>query len=475
MIKSQTMQHCITLIALALCVNAVFLFYYNPSYFYLVSKLHGNVAYNLYRHNSIRIDPALNEQVTQMQKIENRLIDYADIPETAFGIPTDPFPINDTIGYGVVLGLLWKLTGSLRFVDVQLLQIMLMCIALILFYHSALLLFADASIALTCGVSLLFFFPLFAMNVQPVRDVWAFYGVLSLLYGVIAFVCTPQHSLWNIALGTFAFSICQWVRPTAFLAMITFTCVLVGYAYVDVRLRKKIINALALMWLINSIVFWMPFMMHNKNMYNRYFVGPVGLDLLEGLGEYPNPWGYALDDQVIESIITQKYGVRFGTQEFEDCAKQDFWRAFHENPVFYFKNLFKRTVRLIVPPGLPWIYYTHSPYVQQGFTEKLKASLRSPGMFLDFLARQCYIRLYLLLGYIGLVMLAYRRRYFIVALVAFGVICAGFGKLPSHIEYRYLVPFYWGFAFFVGYAIYNAWNYLIQKRRKSNACISIQL
>jgi len=193
---------------------------------------------------------------------------------------------------------------------------------------------------------------------------------------------------------------------------------------------------------------------HNKSNYNRFFVGPAGQDLLESLGEFENPWGFKLSDQWVDEHVSKKYNEVYGTQEFDDKAKEEFWLAFYEQPSFYFKSFFKRIPGIIVP-SLPWTYYQQSPY--QGlniFSQKLKHALSSPALFFDFLARHIYIRLFLLLGYLGMVLALFRRRYFAVALLS-AVIVAGLGKLPSHIEYRYLIPYYWAFVFFVGYLVYE--------------------
>ena len=72
---------------------------------------------------------------------------------------------------------------------------------------------------------------------------------------------------------------------------------------------KKIIGMLIMVVLVNLCCFWGPFFAYNKTFYDRYFVGPIGQDLLEGLGEFPNQWGYQLSDTWFASYITEKYGL----------------------------------------------------------------------------------------------------------------------------------------------------------------------
>ena len=49
-------------------------------------------------------------------------------------------------------------------------------------------------------------------------------------------------------------------------------------------------------------------------------------------------------------------------------------------------------------------------------------------------------------------------------LVLGGIIVSGWSLLPSHIEYRYLIPYYWPFALFADYA-YNALVQWLSARR----------
>lgn len=446
--------------ALLLCIlsffiNIAFLFFTVPEY-YSISQIHGQVGYNFYRYNSFGINSKISSYIDSLQENKQRLIDYHDMRSYDFGYPSERFPINDTIGYGVVLGLLWKLTGSLRFFDVILLQIIIFSLCMFLFYRIAVMLFHDVRTALFGGLALLIFFPLISLNIHAVRDIWAYYGLIVLVYSILSFF---HYTSWRtLIFGCSFFSVCQYIRPTLSLAVLTFFCVLLIYAFFSYRERKKSLQILGILFVSNAIFFWIPFITYNKQTYDRYFVGPVGQDLLEGLGEFTNTWGYHLNDLWIADYIGKKYNVVYGTPEFDERAKEEFWQAFSEDPLFYFKGIVRRIPSLLVP-ALPWIFYSESPYkLCITWYEKLCTAFCSWPMVVDFFLRHIYVRLYLLLGYAGLFLMLQKKQYFAAALLVVGVICAGFGKLPSHIEYRYLVPFYWPFALFFGY-------FLAQSRR----------
>ncbi len=440
-------------VLLALLMNLIFLYWYNPLYHYTISQLHGQVGYNINTYGSVCINQDLARVAESRRQIQGHLVDYNTFNASDFSYPAQPFITNDTIGYGLVLGLLWKITGSFSFRDVQWLQLILFVLLMLCLYRIVSILFGSEHMAFIACVVHLLYFPLIAMNVQPVRDIWAYYGIVILLYGVVEYLL-GQGDVWRMGMCGVGFSVCQFVRPSVFLALCTLSCVVIIYGWIYRKKLKKIITLLTLVWCSNLLFFWIPFCTYNKLSYDRYFVGPVGLDLLEGLGEFSNPWGYKLDDVWASDYISKKYNVIFGTPAFDDKAKEEFAQAFAQAPHIYCLNIFKRIPGLLLP-GLPWIFYVHSPYgAVCSWRDKIMAIAGSWDLFKDFILRHVYIRLYLVLGYLGALMLFWHRRYWVLALLFAGVLLGGLGKLPSHIEYRYIVPYYWVFGISLTYGFF---------------------
>jgi len=111
-------------------------------------------------------------------------------------------------------------------------------------------------------------------------------------------------------------------------------------------------------------------------------------------------------------------------------------------------------------PNLPWQHYYQDVY--KGcftFTDKLQLSLKNANVAFDFFPRILYIRLFLFLGYLGIILAFIRRKYFMIFILVVGVGGGAFSTFLSHIEYRYVVPFYWPFAFFVGYLFWELNNW----------------
>ncbi len=444
-------KHALILTFLALIVNGIFLYMHNPKVYFAITQAHGHIGYNLYKHNSIGMDPDLTDHMRNQMHEQGQLIDYKGIADQECKKPTEPFPINDTIGYGVLLGLLWKLTHSLQFYDVQLLQIIMFCIMMLFYYQVAYLLFGSAQIAFMCGLMHLLFFPLIAYNVMPVRDIWAYYGLLILCYAVLSYV-HKQISPVSMSLCLIFFAGCLWIRPTLASAAIMMTLFLMGYAYTKMNIRKRCIKLIVFLWITMGLLFWLPFMYFNIKQYNRLLVSPAGQSLLEGLGELPNQWGHKLNDEYVNDFISDKYGYTYGTVAFDEAAMHEFKQCVKEDPWHFGKTLIYRLPDILLP-GLQWIFYEQSPYAHcQGAVHKLACALSSLPNIINFFLRHMWMRLYLLLGYVGIYVML-RKQQYMASIFIVTCLFSGLSTYASHIEYRYIVPFYWVFSFCVGYLL----------------------
>lgn len=446
------------LVCLALCMNILFLYLYNPKVYFAITQAHGQIGYNFYRYNVIGMNSALTQQMNSLMREQGRLVDYdnVDLPQA---VNYEPFPINDTVAYGLLLGFIWKLTGSLKFIDIQMLQIIIFSLLMLIYYQVAYMLFGCTQIAFCCGIAQLCFFPLLAYNVMPVRDVWAYYGLLVLCYAVLSYLFKQSNITASISCLIF-FALCQWIRPTLSCALMMMTIFLVAYA-----VKKNNVRAFYLigyMWFISILFFWLPFSYYNYTTYGRYMVSPAGQSLLEGLGELPNRWGHQLNDEYVNQFIGNKYNLVYGTIAFDEAAMQEFKQCVKEDPWHYIKTLLWRLPDVCLP-GLQWIFYEQSPYAGcNGMAEKLICVFSSWQNIIDFVLRHIWMRLYLLCAYAGLVLLLMRKRYSAVAFILTCLV-SGLSTYPSHIEYRYIVPFYWVTSLLAGFLVYGIIEFIFNK------------
>lgn len=440
--------------SLALC--SIYVYVYRKNIFYEgLLKHHGEIAYNVYRYNSLKINNNRIGAIYEREAETGQRADYYEIDHERYGPPTIYRNYYDSIGYGVLIGLLWKITHSLDYLDIQLLQLLLFSLLLLLFYQIALMLF-DKRTALFSSITLLCFFPILYLNAQVMRDVWPYYSAVILAYTTLAFLY-KKIGLILVTLGAITVALLQFTRPPAFMLIITISIVLLGYAITQKQFRS-VLTLLTLLWGTNILFFWIPFAAYNKIAYDRYIVGPTGINVLEGLGEYPNPWGYQLSDGWYGNFMKENYPHLKTNLERDDQARALFWQAVRQEPLYYLTSVLKRIPRLAFP-GLPSFNYQdtkglYKMYLSgESISSIAKHVIHKPILLIDFLIRHVYLGLFLLLAYLGILLALIRKKYFACFFIWLGIIASSYPVILAHTEHRYLTPYYAFFAIFVGFLL----------------------
>ena len=453
-------KHALLLFCLSLGLNFIFLFFNRKNLFVDgLIKSHGEVAYNIYKYNSIKINPARMGELYKLESKTKQRADYYEIDHEKFGPPTAYRNYGDTIGYGVLIGLIWKITNSLNYLDIQILQILIFSFLMFLFYYIAFILFSSYIIAFLSGIALLLFFPIIYLNVQVFRDIWPYYASIILLFTQLRFLYNNKKWSQLFICGTL-FALIQFMRPPIFLLLITTSIVLMLYSLCSSKLKLTHILKLSLtLFALNFIFFWIPFMTYNKIAYNQYLVGPTGVNFIQGIGEFPNKWGYKLSDGWYPNHMKEEI-ESLSEIERDNKAKDLFLSAVKEEPLYYLSCIIKRVPRLLFP-GLPWFNYqdTKELYLMYvtgtPLSEIIKLIFRNPTITFDFVARHVYIGFYLLFAYLGIILALIRKKYFTVLILFCGIIFASYYVIFAHIDHRYLIPYYGLFSFFVGYFLCN--------------------
>ena len=462
---------------ISIILNSAYLYVYRKNiYCDGLLKPHGEIAYNLYKHNSTKINPERAGKLAILEHQTGKRADYYEIDHESYGPPKQYRNHLDTIGYGFLIGLLWKITGSLNYLDIQLLQLLLFSLMLLFFYQIAFMLFGTRQTALFSCIALLLFFPAIFLNVQVCRDIWPFYSSVILIYAI----CKYLHSKSDYITPTIAESLVglmQFMRPHSFTLILTTCTVLVGYIFfskvspstkASPSTYERFIKITKLIFIIfatNILFFWVPFMAYNKIAYNRYVVSASGIALIHGLGEFDNPWGYKLDDAWYTEFMEKNY-PDLTPLEQEEKTKELFYKAVKENPWYYIRSVLRRIPRFIAP-GLPSFNYQDKAEIYHMYmtgtpiSKLIKIVTRSPMILFDFVARHLYIGLFLFLAYLGLLLALFKRRFFAFFLLFFGVIATGYSIILIHPDHRYIIPYYTFFAMFVGYLFSEIRRYLL--------------
>ncbi len=456
-------KHALVLATVALFINGtVFYFYGGGNVLSGILASHGEIAYNVANYNSVKINKKRLADVTHRQQYEERRIEYAEIDHTAYGKPDGYRSIYDTIGYGVVLGLLWKLTGSLRYRDIQILQILLFSFLLLLFYQVAFFLFHDLRTTFLATVMLISFLPLSLLNIVALRDVWAFYGMVLLLYAVLGFLY-HQFSLALFVVLTILVGLVELVRPTLFAPVCMMIFVLIGVGIIQRKVLYKTLMAAGCLIATNVLFFWLPFTIHNKMAYDRYFIGPTGIGLWQLLGTVKgNPCRQHNGDHHYAAYMMRNFGLRSGTQECENKARALFLKAISEYPAFYARIVLQRIPMFLFPEWefLPPFYQTYTIGYPTVWA-RVKRQLRSYGGLVDLFVHRFFFLVYLLLAYAGVLCALLKKRYQLFFFVFVATIAPSAKFILSLFEYRSLVPFFAFYSLFVGYVLvffHDAWK-----------------
>lgn len=442
------------IVAISLVLNFVFLFFYHTRDQHSGTLLaHGEVGYNVYAHNSVKINPKRMDDVGYKQSNEERRVDYSEIDHSQYSLPTEYRAVTDTIGFGVLLGLLWKITHSLRYLDVQILHVFIFSFLMFLFYQIALLLFKKKIIAFVCSCVHLAFFPIVYQNILSHRDIWYYYGVILLFYGVLSYLY-KYIGYKVLVLCAFSFAIAQWMRPTLVNLFVSTGLILLLLSCFYRNVFIRIFSALTIFILVNIAVFWIPWCMYNVKAYDRPFVSHLGMMLLQGLGEYENPWGIPSEsDDDFEQYMIARCNAKIGTPECYDFAKIFFWELVRQHPAVYLKQVLWRCFLMLFPLA-PWLpNFWNIVTVKTTLKDKFMYIITFPPALIDFLIHYVYICLFFLCAYAGMILLLFRQHYFVAALLVFGLILPSWITVLSHIEPRFVVTTYAYTSLFAGYFI----------------------
>lgn len=418
------------------------------------------IAYNFYKHGTLA-------------QMEERIVYKTQkaVPLGLYDAPEKP-SVNDTVGYGFLVGSIWKITNSLDLIDVQILQILLFCLTIFLMYGMALLLFQSSSIAFIGSLLVTFWYHLVLMNVIPARDIWGYYGGVVLTYVFLKFFLFKTYSYRKVFLGAAFFGFCQFLRPNIVgqCATLCAALLLLFYFYKRKELQRGI-RVVGLVVLANVLFFWVPFISFNKIVYDRYFVGPVGHGLLASLGTVDNPWGLKCDDLVVvEYIKKNNSSVIVDSVTQDEAGVTKFLRLLKEHPFVYMSAVIK-SVKSALFFEVEAVYnFFYKCFSDDAFfmTKVNEALCLNPGLFILKILEHFSSKVLRIIGYCGLLLVLYRRQFISPLFLIGGVFFGMWVLLLSHFEEHYVVPFAWPFALFAGYFLVVTWQWAFVKSQSTH-------
>jgi hypothetical protein len=465
------------LFLLSLALNFFYLFWIEKSQYVKANNiiLFSDMAYNLCKHKTLKYCPKRAGHLLK-EKFNGRDYSFSSLknPES-FGSFYKYRNIYDTVGYGVVLASLWKITKSWNYLDIQILQILIFSLLMFLIYKIGFLIFKNSQHAFILGMSFLMFLPLLPLNIEHSSDIWIYYSIILLFYAMAKiFYSSKQPTLISFILLSIGITICQWCRPTTFSACIFFVCFLMFNAiFINRNKAKTITIFISSFLLVNLFVFWIPFMAYNKAAYGQYIVGVSGSGLFVGLGEYKNKWGFKINDEFFREYIFQKYGFNYGTIEADKKGLEEAVKLIKEEPLHYLSCVARR---------VPYLLFPYSMTVRRDYFLKNKNTptakrlilncMNSFGNFCDLVKYgtfkwygYLYLLFYFFFAYFG-IYLCFKKHKYRIIIFSLGVLTSSWIFIFSHIEDRYIIPFYSVLAIFVAFSIISMKNFINNKLKQ---------
>lgn len=406
--------------------------------------------------------------------VSNKIRDGGVLVEQNFNLyytPSDnaklsPVSIYDPIFYASFCAFLWKIIGGPSLWSLKILNIIIFSLILVWLYRALEILFDDKRKAFIGSLGVLLYFPLLYTNILTPRDAHHYYSFVIFLYFVLSYVFKNKDFKF-LFLGALLFVFCQWVRPPLLSSFVVLTCLMMVWSYREPLLRKRIHAALSVFWLVSILCFWFPFCIFNKITYDKYFLSALGENMLSSLYGTPLPNGDALEHSMGQFVLRKTGHLMLCGQIKSDDICMDLYKEYVVQFPFHAIKCMVIRLKQMLWYDLPWREY--DPYMVTTETSrwfKFQLMLASPLLFLEFFAR-LYIRILLILGYLGITLAFIRKEYALLVFLIIGVVLSSGYSWLFHIEDRVLAVHNWPFGIFAAYWIACVYEFIlcwVQKR-----------
>jgi 4-amino-4-deoxy-L-arabinose transferase-like glycosyltransferase len=304
----------------------------------------GELARNLVAGRGFTVNNRALEYAAELRAHKHRAtdpaaIDYAPVDRHADWQPE----IFQPIGGGALLAGIWEITGSERYLPMQILQAVLDALCALLVFWISLRLFKRRTAALLAAGLYAVYFPIAWQTTVIYVDIWAVDLTLAIVAVYLKAIDSPHPWRWLSACGLLT-AASVYFRPTlvllpAILALATISGV-VGW-------RRTL--ARALVPTVIALILVIPWTIRNYHDFHSFtFVRTAfGDTMWSGLGEVHNNFGANPDDSV---TIVEVHRLRPDLQPYSPKWDNFILKHFviptiENHPFFYAKVVGRRVIR----------------------------------------------------------------------------------------------------------------------------------
>ena len=300
-----------------------------------VTAWHGVHAVCISQGHPFSVDSSLVYRLQTLQGEQNRLVDPQDVLDEGWNLKPDMrWPGSDVPGYSFLLASFWKFFPA-KYAFAQILVITLDILATLAIAIAASALFGTAG-GISAGI-LYAVFPIFAMF--PCFAARDHFGPLGIVFSFLFLVLyLKNRRIFYLILSSLALGIFSWFRPFGVALPVFYgigTALCLGL--------KKGLRDIALLFGLLAAVFFLPYSLLNKALYNRFASSMPWIPLAQGLGEIPNQYGFQNSDEYCVSEARTALGNPAASlMEVGDYWKGRVIAVAKDDPGFIFRVLLHR-------------------------------------------------------------------------------------------------------------------------------------
>jgi 4-amino-4-deoxy-L-arabinose transferase-like glycosyltransferase len=408
-----------------------------------LTSLEGEMAHNIIAHGRwFERNAHADNYVAAISKrhggeiIDPASVDYSGLDERGQWYPE----IAQSVGPSVVIAAVWTLTGSERYIQIQILQGILDALTALLVYWIAMRLFKRTRVAIIAAALYALYPPIAWDTIDPYSDIWGVQLTIVLVALYLVMLRSGHRWRWLFACGLCA-GLGAYFRPEVLLIVPFLALATMASSGRREALRRGLTATVVACLLL------VPWTIRNFNDFHTFIPTRSAFweTAWEGLSELPNDFTakYSAEPPNIESNFVPSQGYETPAREALD--KRMVIEAITRHPIFYVEILLHRVALATV-----WIHETvwMNGAAQGVFSDK-------GGLLADVVDHPFEVLEYALAPLVfilAMVSLAFtwrtlKRENMILAAVVLSVFLP---YLVVHVEERYLLPACFAFFIWIG-------------------------
>ncbi|HXN37895.1 MAG TPA: glycosyltransferase family 39 protein [Solirubrobacteraceae bacterium] len=344
--------------------------------------------------------------------------------------------VDHPVGASVVTAGLWAITGSERFLQVEIFQSVLDALVALLVYWIAMQLFRRPRAALAAALAYALYPPLAFVAINPYDDIWAVDITIALVALCILAMKSGYRWRWLIVTGLVA-GAGAYFRPQVLLIAPVFAIATIGRTGWREALRRGLTPLLV------SSLLLVPWTVRNYEDFHAFVPIRAGFweTMESGLSELPTH----LVNEAENAIVRAHPGIVAESPAWHADLKHYFLQAVEQHPVFYLEVLAHRVLlATVLANETRWMHGGTGAVL--GYSGGLLAFVvERPLELLEF-ALPNVVFLLAMLG-LGLTWRRWREGNAILVAVVLSVLVP---YLAMHVEERYLLPAFFAYFIWIG-------------------------